>query len=345
MKRTVVAIALLFAFATFGVNASAQPTATPNKAGPTAPQAGPKIELLDPVYNFGTVLSGKAVTHTFKFRNVGKANLIIGTPSTSCGCTAAKPTRKNLAPGQEGAVTVNFDTRFEKGHQVRTVTIPTNDPAHRQAVMSLEGDIRQQVAVTPSTLDFGKIKHKSEVTKEVRITDATGRKGFKVGAVTHADKAIKVVKEPRKDGKPGAVLKVTVPGTMPVGQFDDIIKVATNRVPVQIGVFGTVEGELNVSPAQVSFGIVQPGQGATRFMRLTNNGSRPLRILGISSSNATVSASAQPIKPGRQFKIAVQLSKSAHQGQVRGELTIKTDDPTQGSLKVPFYGIIGQFKT
>jgi hypothetical protein len=30
---------------------------------------------------------------------------------------------------------------------------------------------------------------------------------------------------------------------------------------------------------------------------------------------------------------------------LRGTLTIKTDDPTQATLNVPFYAIVGQFKT
>ncbi len=314
-----------------------------NAAPPGQPQ--PKIQIIDPLYNFGTALSGQMVRHTFEFKNVGKGRLVIRGVRTSCGCTAATPTKTNLAPGEVGKVTVGFDTRFQKGHQVRTITLYTNDPANPQAAMTLQGDIKQQVAAAPSQLDFGKVKRGTEITKEVVISDLTGRKGFKVGPVSNSSPAIKVVQEPGKDHKPGDKLKVTLLNTMPVGPFDDTIKVVTNRVPLQIDVFGTVEGDLSVSPAQVSFGIVQPGQGAIRIVRLTNSSSRPVKVLGISSSSASVTASAEPVKPGREFRITVQLNRSAPDGQVHGALTIKTDDSTQKTLSLPFYGIVGQFKT
>ncbi len=45
----------------------------------------------------------------------------------------------------------------------------------------------------------------------------------------------------------------------------------------------------------------------------------------------------------RTIKITVQLRRGTPDGQVRGQLEIKTDDPEQQVLNVPFYGIVGQF--
>jgi len=45
-------------------------------------------------------------------------------------------------------------------------------------------------------------------------------------------------------------------------------------VPLQVDVFGTVTGDLNIDPAQVSFGIRAARPGHLRFFKLSNQGAR-----------------------------------------------------------------------
>jgi len=104
-----------------------------------------------------------------------------------------------------------------------------------------------------------------------------------------------------------------------------------------------VVGDLNVAPAQVSFGIVQPHAGAVRYARLTNSGPRPIKVVGVSTNNLGVSARVDPITPGREYKLTLQLEPNSPDGTLRGAVAIKTDDPSQPTLQVPFYGIVGAF--
>src|SRR5271169_2246402 len=97
---TAVLIATFIAAGMAATSAAAQAD-QPGKAAKTAQSAAasanqPKIQLLDPIYDFGTVMSGPAVSHTFKVRNAGGADLVIDRVQTSCGCTAAEPSRKRL---------------------------------------------------------------------------------------------------------------------------------------------------------------------------------------------------------------------------------------------------------
>ncbi len=311
-------------------------------AAPPGPQ--PKIEIDNPLFDFGTALEGTTVHHTWKIKNTGNGRLIIRGVKTSCGCTAAAPTKTILAPGEEAAITAGFDTRFQKGHQERSITAMTNDPDTPQAIMTIQGVIKQQVAATPSDLAFDVVKHGTEVTKSVLISDLTNGPDFRIASVSNSNPAIKVVQEKRPDGKPGTMLKVSLTPSMPVGQFDDTIKIVTNRIPIQVEVFGTVSGDLSIDPAQVSFGIVPRGQEAIRIIKLTNQGQKPVKVLGITSNAVAVSASAQPVAAGKEYKITVQLRGGTPDGQVRGQLQITTDDPEQQTLNVPFYGIVGKFE-
>ncbi len=340
-RKLLLLIAVAFLLA--AGNAAAQVPGIPGaNAAPPGPQ--PKIQLMTPLYDFGSALEGSMVRHTFKFKNIGKSVLEIRGVKTSCGCTAAAPTKNNLAPGEEAEISVGFDTHFQKGHQVRTITAFTNDPDTPQAVMTMQGTVRQQVSATPDQVAFGNVKKGAEETRNVVIGDLVGGSPFAIGPVENSNSSIKVVQEKRTDGKPGAVLKVTLLPTMPVGPFDDSIKVTTNRIPLTVSVFGTVTGDLSLDPAQVSFGIVPRGQDVVRILKLSNQGKHAVKVLDITSSNPAVTAEAQPIAPGKEYKITVVLKHGTPDGQLRGQLAIRTDDPEQATVNVPFYAIVGQFR-
>jgi uncharacterized protein DUF1573/flagellar associated PapD-like protein len=345
MKRLFLAL-MIAVFAS--VPAAAQDGMNPLiPGGDSAPPGqAPKAAVDIPIYDFGSALEGTMVKHTFTIKNTGQGYLEIRGVKTSCGCTTGDPSKTHVAPGDSSEIAVAFDTHFQKGHQVRTITVSTNDPNNPQVAMTMQGIVKKQVEAQPGEVAFGDVKRGSEQTKEVVINDLNpGRGAFSVGPVSNSNSSIKVEQEKRPDGKPGALLKVSLLKSMPLGPFDDTIKITTNRVPLQVDVFGTVTGDLNVDPAQVSFGIVPRGQDIVRIFKLSNQGPKPVKVLEVASSSPSVGAIAEPVTPGKEYKVTVTLRHGTPDGQLRGNLTIKTDDPDQATLNVPFYAIVGQFKT
>jgi hypothetical protein len=310
------------------------------------PGEEPKASVENPLYDFGSALEGKMVTHTFTIKNDGHGYLDIRGVKTSCGCTTGQPSKTHVAPGDTSDIAVSFDTHFQKGHQVRAITVYTNDPNNPQLAMTMQGIVKKQVEAVPNEISFGDVKRGTEETKELVVSDLNpGRSAFSVGPVSNSNSSIKVEQEKRPDGKPGAMLKVSLLKSMPVGPFDDSIKITTNRVPLNVDVFGTVTGDLNVDPAQVSFGIVPRGQDIVRIFKLSNQGAKPVKVLDVASSSPAVGAVAEAVTPGKEYKVTVTLRHGTPDGQLRGNLTIKTDDPDQATLNVPFYAIVGQYKT
>ncbi|HTY56043.1 MAG TPA: hypothetical protein VMB26_12620, partial [Candidatus Binataceae bacterium] len=179
---------------------------------------------------------------------------------------------------------------------------------------------------------------------QVMITYAGKEKDFKLDKVSNSNPNIKVAQEALKDGKPGALLKVTVLKSMPVGSFDDSVEITTNRQPILVHISGHVYGPVTVVPQQISFGIVPHGQNAIRILRLESSGSRAVKITDISSSTHSVATNVEPVTAGKEYKITVELRRGTPDGQLRGQLSIKTDDPQEPLLKVPFYGIVGAFQ-
>jgi hypothetical protein len=86
----------------------------------------PKFKWREEVYDFGVIIQGEKVSHTFVFKNVGKSNLIISSVYASCGCTVAKYDKKPIAPGEEGSIEVVFDSVGRNGIQNKTITVVAN---------------------------------------------------------------------------------------------------------------------------------------------------------------------------------------------------------------------------
>ncbi len=140
-----------------------------------AGSAGPKIVLPEGVYDFGTVEQGADVTHEFKFRNSGDADLIITDVKTSCGCTAAVTSAKTIAPGGEGTLKVIFNSRGRRGRQNKTITIFSNDPERPRASVRLTGILtagkEPQIVVTPPIVDLGVMEPGEKKIQKITIAN------------------------------------------------------------------------------------------------------------------------------------------------------------------------------
>jgi len=99
----------------------------------SASQAGggaPLISFYNTVHNYGTIEQGDKVEYKFKFKNVGKSELVVVDASASCGCTKPSYPFIPIEPGGEGYIGVTFDSKGKLGRQKPSVVITTNaDPA------------------------------------------------------------------------------------------------------------------------------------------------------------------------------------------------------------------------
>jgi hypothetical protein len=114
-----------------------------------AAQNGPKAVFPETVYDAGPVNAGTEITHTFRVKNAGKANLSIEAVKPSCGCAVADFT-KVVPPGQEGKITLTVKTDDFRGPIEKTATVQSNDPAAQTMVLTIKSTVRQLIEVLPS---------------------------------------------------------------------------------------------------------------------------------------------------------------------------------------------------
>ncbi len=139
MKRIVVSLALLVMLS--GV----------------AALATPQIAVDNNVYDFGTVLAGVVVTHTFVLTNAGDQTLAIASVRTSCGCTTTDLVKKSLAPGESVRLDAVFDTLDYGGRTVtKMIYVQSNDPATPKLVLQLKGTVNkaQQYNIACGDLNY-----------------------------------------------------------------------------------------------------------------------------------------------------------------------------------------------
>lgn len=86
-----------------------------------------KIDFGDAyTYDFGEVDEGAVVSHTFPFTNTGQLPLLIQNARSTCGCTVPDWPKSPISPGEQGTITVRFDTKNKTGRQTKPITITAN---------------------------------------------------------------------------------------------------------------------------------------------------------------------------------------------------------------------------
>lgn len=98
------------------------------------------IEFEQEVIEFGEITQGEIIEKTFRFKNVGKSDLIISSAQGSCGCTVPEWPKEPIKPGEEGVMNVKFDSNGKQGKQNKTITLVANTIPNT-TVVALKGDV------------------------------------------------------------------------------------------------------------------------------------------------------------------------------------------------------------
>jgi hypothetical protein len=135
MKRTfiftcIIAIAVLLVVSCKNGNQSNIPgdvVKNPNTADGNGDTSSlPKFQFAEELHDFGKIIQGEKVSYSFKFKNVGKSDLVITDAHGSCGCTIADYPKIPIPANGEGSIDVKFNSEGKKGFQNKTVTLIAN---------------------------------------------------------------------------------------------------------------------------------------------------------------------------------------------------------------------------
>ncbi len=86
----------------------------------------PVMKFAEAEFDFGDIQPDSKVHHTFTFTNTGKSPLLIEDATASCGCTTPSWTKEPVAPGAQGKMEVQFDSRGKNGIISKQVAVRAN---------------------------------------------------------------------------------------------------------------------------------------------------------------------------------------------------------------------------
>ena len=207
MNRTLFFCVLCLAL--LGVVAHAKPT--------------PKLECLEPAYDFGSVDGTQPVSHTFQIRNVGGADLVVKKIDAPCGCTSYALSRDTLPPGQSLGIPVSVAVQGQKGFQEKSVYLITNDPSGMPFQLSLRGTVGSEIEIQPPMMTLRKAPKSSEVFGEVTIRNP-GKKPLSCVEAKSAEGKMVIAIVPLPDGD-GFILRAKPADGLPPGQQKDKIRI------------------------------------------------------------------------------------------------------------------------
>lgn len=99
------------------------------------------VQIIDSVFNFGTISEGEKVEYSYRFKNTGSNPLVIFNASASCGCTVPEKPEKPILPGETGFIKVVFNSNGRKGHNEKDVNVASNaNPSF--SVLKLKGEVK-----------------------------------------------------------------------------------------------------------------------------------------------------------------------------------------------------------
>ena len=104
--------------------------------------SSPSIAVEESIYDFGWVIEGTTVKHTFLISNQGDSDLEILDVRAGCGCTTTELPFTTLIPGRVVELDVSLSTAGFGGSTVgKSVIIRSNDPDRPELVLQLVGSV------------------------------------------------------------------------------------------------------------------------------------------------------------------------------------------------------------
>lgn len=304
------------------------------------PGAGPALEPINPVHDFGKIVEGTKVTHRFTFRNAGTMPLDIIRVAPACGCMTVGEYTKSVGVGQTGGVTITLDTSRLLGAFMKTVNVVTNDPTTEIHTFTVRGDGRRLVEVSPTVAAFGRIV--ADKTREVILTVTNRWERPMTISIGDMRRAAPFQAE-LLETIPGFEYKLCVVLRPPFkeGTLTGPIELITN-VPGQEKFTVTVSAvalpRLETLPNALYYGGVASEANAKsgdKVFEFLNHGSKPVAVKDVKSDDPAITIDRKDVEPGFLYRFQVRTPKDYRPPNDGKMITLTTDDSERPKIEVP----------
>jgi hypothetical protein len=219
-------------------------------------------------HDFGTVARGAKAEYEFEVENIFKEDVHIASVRSSCGCTTPSITKNTLKTYEKGAIVAKFNTSSFLGHRSATITVTIDKPYYAEMQLQVAGFIRSDVVFEPGVINLGQMEQGAGGEAQVKVTYA-GRENWNIKDILSNNSNFEVeLSEPaRGRGQVVYTMTVRLKPDAPAGHINDQLTLVSDDVrneTIPLQVEGRVMSLLDVSPAALLIGAVDPGQKVTK---------------------------------------------------------------------------------
>jgi len=304
--------------------------------------AGPSIRIESPQHDFGMVSAASSLEHEFILANIGTQELEILRIEPPFGCSVIGQPPRVIEPDQTARLNLKLDPDSLRGRFQKQVVVKTSDPAHATVVLTLLGELRRSIEVTPPSAGFGKVLPDELRERTITITNQA------------AEPISITLDAPPADAAFGFHLVETIKGrefklfvnTRPPYETGALRASAMLRTTLDsqkelsVSAYGIVPARLEVVPASIQ--NLSPPAGETgdavavQVLQFNNYGKDPVRLTGATASGHGVKAEIVEVNPGRRYRVVVTAPPTFRPPNDGTAVTLKTDDDEFPKIDLPF---------
>lgn len=350
-----VAIALLLALPAIAgatemaTNAEAKPAAKPSAATSSADKSSapaPHLVVLEPEFDFGTLVTGDVVNHDFVLRNEGNAPLEIEKVQPSCGCTLVDFDH-TIPAGGTGKIAVKVDSLRLNGKGGSQLLVTSNDPVNPATEVKLQYEVKPSIAADPGYARWIYVQGEPQgtISETFWALDNADFKILSLDVPSELKATFREAKpEERKADFKGSQWKVDVvlPPDSPVGAITGVIVLHTDHPKqkrVALPVSGFVRPRQFLSPTSGDFGELHLTEPKKAVYLLQNFATDPLVVNKVETTVKGITASVKPLQAGRKFEITLEMDPQAMgPGPFDGKLRVQISDPKNPVIELPLHG-------
>lgn len=210
------------------------------------PVAPPRLALVETAHDVGQVPQGTPIEHAFEISNAGGAPLTLIDLRAACDCSVALEGPQDLPPGGHAAVRLRCDTSGVAGPLRRTLTVYSNDPEQRAALLTLTGTVALEAVAEPARVYLGPQAPGRDAVRRVALR--AGNDGVRFLSVSGGAPQLRTRLE---DGAAGRELVIGIADDAPAGPFQTAVRIHTTsaaRPLIEVAVAGIVAGEAEGAP-------------------------------------------------------------------------------------------------
>ena len=108
--------------------------------------------------DFGHIARGANAVHLIKVKNLYKEDVHISNVRTTCGCSAATPSKNRIGSLEESIISVTMDTLRFSQRKDSNVIVTIDQPYFAEIRIPVTAYIRPDVVLKPGSADFGAVE-------------------------------------------------------------------------------------------------------------------------------------------------------------------------------------------